>query len=203
MKISQGYLVLSGILILLLGCQGNFNNIRKKPIEHKENIQEGEENNVNKINVFEFKHIDKAPVASEKQPMDKVIKIYFSEWSIDERPYSTAIDIEMNEIYAYPVIGRRGLRAREGIVEIEGAEIVKEILEKYDVQSWKSDYTFEDPDSYVDGYSWSLWLQYEDGTVEKHTGEGTDVENLTPEKFRPFVEELTKFVEEKLSDSEE
>lgn len=157
---------------------------------------------MNKKDIFDFKHIDKAPDATENQPIDKVIKVYFSEWSIDERPYATGIDIERNEIYIYPVIGRRGLRAREGIVEIENSEEVREILEMYDVQDWEKDYTIEDPDSYEDGYSWDLWLQFEDGTVEKHGGAGTD-DRITPENYDAFFEDLQTFVEERTEDNED
>ena len=77
-----------------------------------------------------------------------------------------------------------------------------EILEKYEVQSWKRDYTFEDPETYQDGYSWSLWLQFADGTVEKHSGEGTDAEKLTPDNFQEFAKELRSFVEEKLENAD-
>jgi hypothetical protein len=65
------------------------------------------------------------------------------------------------------------------------------------VPSWKRDYTFEDPNSYQDGYSWSLWLQYEDGAVSKHFGEGTSVAEITPENFESFVAELRSFIDQR------
>ena len=42
-----------------------------------------------------------------------------------------AIDIENNEVFANPIIGRRGLRAQDGIVEVNEAEKVLDILKKY------------------------------------------------------------------------
>lgn len=139
---------------------------------------------------------------SKEKSMDKVIKIHFSEWTIDERPYSTAIDIENNEVYVDPIMSRRGLRAHK-IVKIENASEVIDLLKIYDVQSWRNNYTFEDPRSYEDGYSWGLWLQFEDGMEENYAGEGTDIEKITPKNLRAFVKELTEFVEVKLRQSEE
>lgn len=72
-------------------------------------------------------------------------------------------------------------------------------MTKHGVQDWNSDYTFEDAESYEDGYSWRLWLQFEDGTVEKHFGKGTSKEKLTPEKFESFAEELYQFQENKVT----
>jgi len=78
-------------------------------------------------------------------------------------------------------------------------KLLSEILKKYDVQDWKDDYTTENPDTYEDGYGWQLWLQYEDGTVEKHGGTGTTVEKVTPENFQDFKTELSTFMDEKIS----
>ncbi len=75
-------------------------------------------------------------------------------------------------------------------------------VEKHDVKSWKGDYTFENPDSYQDGYGWDLWLQYEDGSVEKFKGSGTDIDKLTPEQFDDFVKDVYRFAEEKIGDVE-
>lgn len=150
--------------------------------------------------IFEFENIVRAPEATKKHAINDVIKIYFSEWTFDDPYEPIAIDIKNNEIYVNPSINIREFRADDSF-QISDANKILEILEKYDVQSWEKDYTFEDPDTYQDGYSWSLWLQFEDGTVEKHSGEGTDVEKLTPKNFREFARELTKFVEVELEEN--
>lgn len=203
MKKQLSYLSIFIICLLLLGCQSSANQDKdettsQKDINEKElNSNDSEGNHVTQKDIFDFRHIDKAPEATEKHSIKEVIKVFFDEWSIDVPYEAVAIDVQNNEIYINPIISGRGLRAQGGIVEINGADQVHEILGKYDVQEWKTDYTFEDPGTYEDGYSWKLWLQFEDGTVEKHSGEGTDVEKLTPDNFREFAKELRSFVEEK------
>ncbi|MEI3614672.1 hypothetical protein [Pseudogracilibacillus sp. SO30301A] len=208
MKKQLSYLSIFIICLLLLGCQSSTNQDKdettgQKDINEKElNSNDSEGNHVTQKDIFDFRHIDKAPEATEKHPIKEVIKVFFDEWSIDVPYEAVAIDVQNNEIYINPIISGRGFRARGGIVEINGADQVHEILEKYDVQEWKTDYTFEDPGTYEDGYSWKLWLQFEDGTVEKHSGKGTDVKKLTPDNFREFAKDLGNFVEEKLKEME-
>src|SRR5699024_11619201 len=60
------------------------------------------------------------------------------------------------------------------------------ILEKYNVQDWKEDYSYEDPSSYEDGYAWSLYLQFEDGTVERHKVTGSFAVESTPENYKDY-----------------
>ncbi|SDZ53196.1 hypothetical protein SAMN05421736_11612 [Evansella caseinilytica] len=153
------------------------------------------------IDIFDFKHIKKAPEATEKQPISKVIKVFFDEWTFDDPYEAIAIDIENNEIYVNPIISARGLRAQDGIVQISNTEKIIDILNKHNVQEWKRNYTFEDPETYQDGYSWSLLLQFEDGTVEKHWGDGTNKKKLTPDNFDDFAKELNEFVKERLEDN--
>ncbi|MBO1001793.1 hypothetical protein [Pseudogracilibacillus auburnensis] len=208
MKKLISYFSIFTFCLYLLGCQTSSNQnkdetINQEDIKEEEQISdESEGNNVTQKDIFEFKHIDKAPEATEDHSIDEVIKVFFDEWSIDVPYEAVAIDIQNNEIYVDPIISGRGLRAQGGIVEVSEVNQVRGILGKYKVQEWKTDYTFEDPDTYVDGYSWKLWLQFDDGTVEKHSGEGTEVEKLTPENFREFAKELRGFVEEKLKEIE-
>ncbi|MFA1822070.1 hypothetical protein ACDX78_18105 [Virgibacillus oceani] len=187
-KLLQYFLILIACS-LLFGCQTSANQEKDE--------QNGNENIIEGKDIFEFKHIDKAPEATEKHPIEEVIKVYFNDWSIDKLHEGVAIDIENNEYYVNPIISGRGFRADYNY-QISGAEEVLKILEKYEVQSWKRDYTFEDPDSYQDGYSWSLRLQYENGSVSKHFGEGTSAAEITPDDFEPFVSELRNFVDEKM-----
>ena len=85
-------------------------------------------------------------------------------------------------------------------MELNNTKEVLDILRTYDMQSWKKDYTFEDSDTYEDGYIWRLWLQYEDGTVEKHKGEGTDRDKITPSIFDDFVKDLNYIVDKHFND---
>ncbi len=185
MRMKVFHFLILGVCLLLVGCE-------------QASDPEGEGNVMN----TDIKHINNAPKATEMHPIDKVVNVFFSEWTMDVPPITVAVDIENNEVYKEPSMGRRGLRAQGGIVSIRNAEEVVAILEKYDVQDWKTDYTFEDPTSYEDGYSWKLWLQFADGTVEKHAGEGTDKGKLTPDHFDEFVGELQGFVEGELKGEE-
>ncbi len=60
-----------------------------------------------------------------------------------------------------------------------------------------------DPTTTDDGVGWSLYLQFEDGTVEKHKGSGTAMKSITPENFDDFFNELSDFVDERLEGDNE
>lgn len=154
---------------------------------------------MNSIDIYDFSYIKKAPEAKKKHDLEKVIKIYMNE-NDSSLNKGFAIDFKESHVYVDTGMGSRGIRtSREEPVNVIDINGVIDILKKYDVQNWKENYTFEDPDSYQDGYSWKLWLQFEDGTVEKHTGSGTDVKKITPDNFSAFRKELTNFVDENLN----
>src|SRR5699024_10054069 len=92
--------------------------------------------------------------------------------------------------YINPSLSWHGVSSYDESMELNNAEEGLYILRSYDVHSRKKEYTFEDSDTYEDGYIWRLWLQYEDGTVEKHKGKGTDRDKITPDNFDDFVKDL-------------
>lgn len=129
--------------------------------------------------IFDFAFIKKAPETTEKRDFNKVIKVYFNEndCSLDK---GFAIDLEEETVYINPRMGSRGIRnSVEEPIHVSEIDGVLKVLKKHNVQKWKDDYTFESPDSYQDGYGWQLWLQFEDGTVEKHKGSSTKKEKIT------------------------
>ena len=175
---------------LITSCAEN-NHEQRVEEEKRELLESG-------IDIYDFGYFAMAPEAVEKQPLDKVIKLYFSEWSIDMLHEPIAIDIENSEMYSKPSMGSRGLNNfPDETIPITDAHEIIDILKKYDVQSWERDYTFKDPQDDEDGYSWSLILQFADGSLEEHGGAGTDIAQLTPENFREFVDELEAWVEDK------
>ena len=150
------------------------------------------------LDIFDFSFIRSAPVTEKSQPVENVIKVYHGEWSMERAP-AVAIDVENKEIYIEPRMANRGVRAHGGTKVIEDAEKVIQILEKYDIQNWQHYYSnVKDTTSYEDGASWSLWLQYDDGSVEIFRGEGTFWKDITPDNYQSFVNELTEFVEERI-----
>ncbi|MEI3612452.1 hypothetical protein [Pseudogracilibacillus sp. SO30301A] len=207
MKQLRNYFLIFYACLFLLGCQ-TFKDQEENETTNTGNLNGQNENekakeNVSEIDIFDFENFGRTPEATEKHSIDEVIKIYFSEWTFDDPFEPIAINIETDEIYVNPSLSFVRFSTYDEVVKINQTEQVLEILETYDVQSWKTDYTFEDPDSYEDGYSWRLWLQFADGTVEKYSGEGTNVEKLTPDNFQEFAKELRSFVEEKLKESED
>src|SRR5690625_2111958 len=158
MKKLLSYIFIISACFILFGCQQSSGKDHKETNE-EQNEEESEGNDMGEKDIFNIKHIDKAPETTEKHSINEVIKVYFSQSTIDGLQ-AAAIDVENNEIYDNPVMGRRGLRANNGVVEVNDAEKVLDILDKYEIQNWETDYTFEDPDTYTDGYSWKLWVQF-------------------------------------------
>jgi hypothetical protein len=172
-------------------------NVDDEQNEDGQNNNEDGENNMADKDIFKFKHIAEAPEAPEAKPVQDVIKVFFAEWSIDIplEDSAVAIDIANNEMHVHPVINHRGFRATGGVVSLNDAEQVKEILESYNVQEWPDE---EVPESEgEDGYSWQLWLQYDDGTVQKYEGnEATE----KPEQFEEFATALREFAAERMEE---
>lgn len=205
----RGLLIYSFVFItclFLVACQSIDDEKGETDSSEARNKQvnsEGEENAMNQVDIFDFKHIQHAPEVTEKHVIDKVVKVFFDESSIDQPYKAVAIDVENDEIYRNPIISRRGLRAQDGVTTVENSNELQDILKKYEVQDWESDYTFGDAESYEDVYSWRLWLQFEDGTVERYSGKGTDKEKLTPENFDDFAQELYRFQQDKVTEVNE
>jgi|SRR5690554_799565 len=188
--------------LFLFGCQDATNTdngnsgAKEEEGNNEEKKQDGE---VSELDIFDFAYIKMAPETTEEQDIQDIIKLYLEESSMSETT-NIAIDIGNNEIYINPSLGSRGLRFSDEIIKADDIHHALTILEDYQIQEWKEDYTFENPDSYQDGFGWSLWLQYKDGSVKKHSGEGTSKEEITPDNFESFVSELKSFVDEKLNE---
>ena len=174
------------ICFLVMGCH----NLQEK--------DKGEPNMSNK-ELYDIYFLFEAPKATEKHELSEVIKIAFSVGG-SSNDNEIAIDIEKHIIHIAPWMSTLGVTSLGESDYIEDIEKVLNILEKYNVQDWKEDYTFEDPSSYEDGFAWSLYLQFEDGTVERHKGSGSFAEEITPDNFNEFYNELNDFVEERLEE---
>ena len=177
--------------VLLIACQDENNHI--DPVNG--NHQKTKNNQAEDIDIYDFYYINKAPRAAEKHSLDNLIKIYFSAKNI-------AVDIEEHEIYMDALYSRNGIDTFEDTIELNDKEGLINILEKYDIQKWKDDYTTEDPDSYEDGYGWLLLLQFKDGTVEKYRGTGPLKDEVIPDNFDAFGNELEDFINEQIDKNE-
>lgn len=190
MKKWSGSLIFFGMCLLFFGCQqaSDINN----------NVKE--EEIISEIDLFDFKNFGKAPQSTETHPIHDVVTIYFSEWTFDHIYKPIAINIKNNEMYLHPSLSLHRFSTYDEVIQINNSKEIINMLERYEVQSWKSDYTYQQINTYQDGYSWKLWLQYEDGSVERHGGNGTDKEKLTPDNFSNFAAALYQFVDERLAE---
>jgi len=157
---------------------------------HDEDILDDEQV---KYDIYDFYFINRAPVETEKHPLDELIKIYYSTKAV-------AIDVGNNELLEKPRFATNGVAIFEDPLPFDDKEGLIEILEKYQVQEWKEDYTTEDPDSYQDGYGWMMLLQFEDGTIERYKGSGSYKEDVVPENFDDFANDMETFKEEKIKE---
>ncbi|SDZ53211.1 hypothetical protein SAMN05421736_11613 [Evansella caseinilytica] len=195
------YFLLIVSCLVIAGCQES-NELKRKKVSEEVNepkvMERFDEEKLSQVDIFDFEHIEKAPETTEKQPLSKAIKLYFSNNDTDTND-AIAIDIENNQILVEPWMSALGVNTVEEPINSNDLKNVVNILEKYDVQNWERDYSKEDPSTYEDGYGWHLWIQFEDGTVEKHKGSGVRKE-VIPDNFDDFVKELNEFVNERLDD---
>src|SRR5699024_11368989 len=98
------------------------------------------------------------------------------------------------EVYAEPSLSIHGVKG-DSIVDSGRTDDVYDLLEKYHVSTWETEYIVGDPDDYEDGYSWRLMLQFKDGTVKTYKG---NEEDEKPDNFDQFSRELHAFSEREL-----
>src|SRR5699024_12312982 len=108
---------------------------------------------------------------TEKQPLSKVIKLAFTQ-NDSSLGNTIAMDLENNTIYIDPWMSSMGINYKDESKPIDDIDEAVNIIEKYNVQDRKEDYSYEDASSYEDGNARSIYLQLEDGTVERLKGTG-------------------------------
>ncbi|MCR6111560.1 hypothetical protein HXA35_14525 [Bacillus sp. A301a_S52] len=194
------FLLAFAVCIFIVGCQDTENSKERIESEETNESKETEELEVAKEKLFDIYYIFEAPKATEQHDLSEVIKVVFNS-NINDIDMPIAINIQENEIYINPRISSRGVRVRNGAKRINDIEKVIEIFEKYNIQEWKEDYSVEDPSDYEDGASWSLLLQYQDGSLRKYSGAGSESKGITPDNFDDFAKELNDFVNERLDDN--
>lgn len=182
-------LIISCLCILILGCES-----QEKP--------ETKERQLSEEDLYDIYFIKEAPKSAKKQNLSDVIKIVFTRNNSSQSD-TIAIDLERNIIHKDPWMSSLGINSLGESKHIEDINEVLNILEKYNVQDWKEDYTYEDPLSYEDGYGWSLRLQFVDGIVGTHKGSGSFAEEITPDNFTEYFHGLNDFVNERLEEDGE
>ena len=193
------FLFIFTLCLTVIGCQESVKKNADDAANQKNKYEVNEGKNMNGIDIYDFEFIQKAPEAEKKHPLNEVIKVYFSEWNIS-KSNKIAIDIANNQIYKDPRMSSLGVDSIYEPINVSDTINVLKILEEHAVQNWDPDFSFEKPGSYKDGYSWKLWLQFEDGTVEKHSGAGTRKKEITPKNFNEFAADLNRFVNDRLEE---
>lgn len=192
-------LLLIGCLFLA-GCQSNDQGASYINIEATEHFlnQEKEERNYPDIgdeDIFDFAYIKGAPEAEDDHKVDDIIKMYATTWSIDELHDPIVIDIENSEIYVEPSLDYLGVQFETERKKVDDIADVVALFDTYDVLDWQHDYSnVKDYHSYEDGASWSLGVQYSDGTVDKFRGEGTSFNEIIPDNYHDFMDALGAYV---------
>lgn len=177
------------ISLFVIGC----NDLEKENMEESKMSDEI---------LYDFYSFLRAPKSTEKQGLSEVIKLVFTK-NDSSLSDTIAIDVEGKKIHIDPWMSSHGINSLGETKNIDDINEVLNILKKYNIQDWKEDYSFENPSSFEDGFGWNLWLQYKDGTVEKHGGSGSFPEEIIPENFGEFFHELNDFVNERLEEDDE
>src|SRR5699024_2282610 len=94
--------------------------------------------------LYDIYFIKKALKTTEKQPLSKVIKLAFTQKD-SSLGNTIAMDLENNTIYIDPWMSSMGINYKDESKPIDDIDEAVNILEKYNVQDWKEDYSYEDP----------------------------------------------------------
>lgn len=166
-----------------------------------ENTSNSKDTYGNEEEIYDIYLLFKAPVAEEQKDFSDVIKIVLNE-NDSSVSKTAAIEIDQGLVHAKPWTSSSGILSEGKYEDVEDLDEFIELLKEYQVDNWEEDYTFEAPETFEDGYGWGLWLQYEDGTVEKHSGSGSFKDEVTPERFAEFSRDLHQLVAEKTEGKE-
>jgi len=151
-----------------------------------------------KNEIYGFENLNKAARTEAVQPLKNAIKILFKESEDMQEKNVVAIDMGNKELYLKPDLASIDFTTADYAMSDEEIKDVLGILKKYNVQEWNKKYSDgEDEENYSDGYGWNLYIQYEDGTVESHSGKGMSKVDSIPAEFDKFISELTTFVKER------
>lgn len=156
------------------------------------NFQQGSDDTLNNNPINGFDTLHTAPPASGSHETSDISKILFYETYNQEVHNAIAVDIGSKMLYTNPDINFLDLDEPDYQMSEEDVQIVLDILQKYNVMAWDELYTEEA--EYEDGYSWIMYIQYADGTVNSFAGRGPSKNSVVPEKFDAFVDEMMEFI---------
>lgn len=135
----------------------HFDQLNKDKInEHLESIDEDM--------LYNIAYIRKAPKSTEHHDLSDIIKIAYFEKNKSEE-LVIGIEMDKNLIHIEPWLGETGILSTNEKGEITDLDKVTNLLEKYNIQDWP---TNNDSFALDDSYSWALWVQFKDGSIETY-----------------------------------
>src|SRR5699024_9385215 len=103
--------------------------------------EEMKETELKEAHLYDICFIKKAPKTTEKQPLSKVIKLASTQ-NDSSLGNTIAMDLENNTIYIDPWMSSMGINYKSESKPIDDIDEAVNILEKYNVQDWKEDYSY-------------------------------------------------------------
>ncbi len=160
---------------------------------------------INPISDFEKLRRKELPESNKSQIAENVAKIYFYEVENLLRTEIIIIDLQNKVAQINPdtahFFGDADVAEFEIKLSDKDVETVVNILKEGNVSKWQRKYRYGDESMLEqmggEGYNWTLFIQYKDGTMQPRSGKGTSKEEIQPEGYQTFVNELTTFVEGK------
>jgi hypothetical protein len=146
---------------------------------------------------IDFYYMRAYPRTEQAQPLNRVTKLVFTENAGEPDGICVAIDLGNRALYSHDEANLIGLE--EPDISLTDADIAQllDILAKYDVQSWETDYS-SDEANFTDGFAWGLSFEYDDQTVENHHGLAPLKEECIPANYDAFLKELLAFREARI-----
>lgn len=193
-------IVFMGGIFLLVGCQSDDRVASYINVEATERFLDNEKEeqiypDVGDEDIFDFAFIKGAPEAKSNHEVDDIIKMYAGVSSFDEPHDPIAIDIEKSEIYQEPSIRSLGVDIGDEHRKVDDIDELVELFDTYDVLNWQHYYSdVKDYHSYEDGISWSILIQYSDGSIDEFRGEGMSFKDIIPENYDDFMGALEEYV---------
>ena len=140
-----------------------------------------------------FANIPTSPEATEPRAISEITKIIFFEAGYPQRYNEIAIDIANRRLYTYPDTFAFSFIEPDYIMNEDDVHQALELLEKYEVLSWEREIIGESPAGADGNYSWIMYIQYSDGTISIHSGQGVYMSQVQPENFNEFVGDMINF----------
>ncbi len=189
MKKGMVYIIVILLSILFIGCKNSNNNtINNTSTNEKIECQD-----------TGFGGMPNAEKTIETQPLNQMKKIYcnFVEGNATKFGEIIGMDIEKKELYINYYYTQ--LDDAEPTYKLSDNEIEEflNIIETYKVQEWEQEYILKEYADSNNYYSWAVYMQNEDNTVEKHRGEANTSysEKVKPPNYDEFRAAMIEFVD--------